>query len=64
MVPADVQAFTMSGGRSYAGGCLCGALRFRAVGEPLFQGHCYCVDCQKASGSGFIPFLGFSSDQV
>jgi hypothetical protein len=43
----------------FTGGCLCGALRYEAEGEPLHAGHCYCTDCQKASGSGFIPFLGF-----
>ncbi|MGH7123821.1 MAG: GFA family protein, partial [Stellaceae bacterium] len=46
------------------GGCLCGALRYEAKGEPLFTGHCYCVDCQKASGSGFIPYMGFASGKV
>ena len=27
-------------------------------------GHCYCADCRKASGSGFIPFMGFSAATV
>jgi hypothetical protein len=48
----------------YTGGCLCGALRYEAEGEPLYQGICYCVDCRKASGSGFIPFIGFASSAV
>ena len=48
----------------YAGGCLCGALRFEAEGEPLFQGYCFCADCKKASGSGFIPFMGFPASAV
>jgi hypothetical protein len=42
-----------------SGGCLCGALRYEAKGEPMFAGYCCCDDCQKASGSGFIPFIGF-----
>lgn len=46
------------------GGCLCGALRYEANRPPLFMGHCYCADCRKASGSGFIPFMGFESDAV
>jgi hypothetical protein len=46
------------------GGCLCGALRYEAMGEPLNMGHCYCADCQKASGSGFIPFMGFSASAL
>jgi len=51
-------------GKRYTGGCLCGALRYEADGEPLYMGHCYCSDCRKASGSGFIPFLGFASSAV
>ena len=50
--------------KRYTGGCLCGALRYEADGEPLYAGHCYCTDCQKASGSGFIPFMGFASSAV
>ena len=48
----------------YTGGCLCGAVRYEAEGEPLYAGHSHCVDCRKASGSGFIPFLGFASSAV
>jgi len=51
-------------GKRYTGGCLCGALRYEADGEPLFTGHCYCDDCRKASGSGFVPFMGFPSSAV
>jgi hypothetical protein len=51
-------------GKRYTGGCLCGALRYEAKGEPRFAGHCYCADCRKASGSGFIPFMGFASSAV
>jgi hypothetical protein len=46
------------------GGCLCGSLRYEARGEPKFAGLCCCVDCRKASGSGFIPFMGFASDAL
>jgi hypothetical protein len=44
----------------YTGGCLCGALRYEADAEPMYSGHCYCADCRKASGSGFVPFMSFS----
>jgi hypothetical protein len=43
----------------YTGGCLCGALRYEATEKPTYEGHCYCADCRKASGSGFIPFMSF-----
>ena len=49
------------GAKRYSGGCLCGALRYEAVGEPFGAGHCYCADCRKASGSGFVPFMNFKS---
>ncbi len=48
----------------YTGGCLCGAVRYVAEGEPSVSGHCYCADCRKASGSGFIPFMGFPAGAV
>jgi hypothetical protein len=48
----------------YNGGCLCGAVRYQADGTPSFAGLCYCADCRKASGSGFIPFMSFASTAV
>jgi len=46
------------------GGCLCGAVRYEATGEPLWAGLCCCVDCRKTSGSGYIPFIGYSSSAL
>jgi hypothetical protein len=46
------------------GGCLCGQVRYEAQGEPTFAGYCFCADCRKASGSGFVPFMGFSASAV
>lgn len=51
-------------GTRYTGGCLCGSLRYEVEGKPLFTGYCFCADCRKASGSGFIPFMGFASSAV
>ena len=51
-------------GAKHTGGCLCGAVRYEADGDPTMMGYCFCKDCQKASGSGFIPFMGFRADQL
>lgn len=45
------------------GSCLCGALRFEAQGEPLFQGFCQCLDCRKV-GSGHYAAIGMPADAV
>ena len=48
--------------RVLTGGCLCGAVRYEAVGEPLYSGFCYCEDCRKASGAGAAPFMGYPKE--
>lgn len=36
-----------------AGGCLCGKVRYRAIGDPVGNFICHCKNCQKQSGSAF-----------
>lgn len=47
-------------GERYSGGCACGAVRYEAGGEPVFQNHCQCLDCQKRSGTGHGSYLTFA----
>ena len=39
---------------SFAGGCLCGAVRYRVTPTVRFQAYaCHCTDCQTRTGSAF-----------
>src|ERR1041384_3229198 len=38
------------------GGCLCGAVRYRAEGV-VRAGYCHCRMCQKASGAPVVAWL-------
>lgn len=46
------------------GGCLCGEVRYRATGQPLWVCHCHCRMCQKHTGAAFSTFIGFSSECI
>jgi hypothetical protein len=46
------------------GGCLCGRVRYRAHGEPIWVGHCHCHSCRRHTGSLVATFVGFSPEQV
>lgn len=48
----------------YTGGCACGALRYRAKGEPVFSAHCQCRDCQQTSGTGHSSLVIFPASAV
>ena len=41
-----------------SGGCLCGRVRYETDAEPAWTAICYCRDCQRASGSGYMPVMG------
>ncbi len=41
-----------------AGGCQCGAVRYRLIAEPTGANICHCRMCQKASGGPFMAFAG------
>lgn len=45
------------------GGCLCGAVRYRASGKAYGITHCHCRTCRRASGAPFVTWAGFDSDK-
>jgi hypothetical protein len=49
---------------TYRGGCLCGAVRYVAEGEPVNERICHCRLCQKAIGAAFNARLLFRRSDV
>ena len=43
----------------YRGGCLCGAIRYVATGEPKAVALCHCATCRRASGAPAVNWATF-----
>ena len=54
----------MSDEERMTGGCLCGAVRFEARGNPLSVEVCHCRNCQRHTGSAFLCGVRFNIDAV
>src|SRR5713226_4661114 len=44
------------------GGCLCGAIRYRAVGEATNATLCHCRTCRKAAGAPIVAWVTFQAN--
>ncbi len=43
----------------WTGGCLCGAVRYRATVDPIRAVSCHCGMCRRVSGAAFVTFVHF-----
>ena len=48
----------------FTGGCVCGGVRFVALGAPYRVGICHCLDCRKHHGSLFYASAVFPQKSV
>jgi hypothetical protein len=46
----------------FEGGCLCGAIRYRAAAPPLRAVICHCSICRKHTGAPIASFVHFPID--
>ena len=46
------------------GGCMCGAVRYEARGEPFSIAHCHCHSCRKHTGGPVVTLAGYLKEQV
>jgi hypothetical protein len=46
------------------GGCMCGAVRYEARGEPFSVAHCHCHSCRKHTGAPVVTLAGYLKEQV
>jgi hypothetical protein len=47
-----------------SGGCLCEAVRYEIVGEPLYADWCHCRNCRKSGGSAADPCLTVRAEDL
>ncbi len=44
----------------FSGRCLCGATRYDCDAAPIWQLHCHCESCRRATGSAFTQFFAIA----
>jgi hypothetical protein len=47
----------------HTGHCLCGAVRYRALGAPKWIANCHCASCRRATGAPMATFAGFAAER-
>ena len=47
----------------YAGGCLCGEVRYEVSGAARSLCYCHCASCRRAAGAPMIPWGTFDRER-
>src|SRR5262245_57120824 len=47
----------MPGNQIFEGGCLCGAVRYRASAPAAKSGYCHCRMCQRSTGAPVVAWV-------
>jgi GNAT superfamily N-acetyltransferase len=47
-----------------AGGCFCGAVRYRVTAPPHDVAHCHCGICRRTTGAVFVTWATFPASQL
>ena len=45
-------------------GCMCGAVRYEAVGEPMTVAYCHCASCRRHTGAPVVAFVDIDPAKV
>jgi hypothetical protein len=46
------------------GGCMCGAIRYRAAEPPRISTICHCEDCRRGAGAQSVAWVTFSAESL
>lgn len=53
----------MAGTVTREGGCMCGKVRYRAEGEPVWVLHCHCESCRRSASAPMVTWVGYREEQ-
>jgi hypothetical protein len=48
----------------FAGRCLCGSVTYSVDAAPVWQGACYCTNCQRQTATAFSVIVGVPSEAL
>jgi hypothetical protein len=46
------------------GGCMCGAVRYEAIGKPVNVAYCHCIDCRGFTGAPVVAWVVYETQKV